>query len=81
MVAMLRGRGYRVEIGRSDWRIGADERELAGRLLDGWATAAGETGLVEAAELARWTRRRQGEIAAGTATFGVGHIDLLATPD
>jgi hypothetical protein len=68
------------EVGRSDWEIGADEASLARHLLDGWAGAAGDTGLVEAADLARWTRRRRGEIEAGLARFGVGHIDMLAVP-
>lgn len=80
-VHLLRQRGFRVEVGRSDWEIGADEASLAARLLDGWAGAAGETGLVDAAELARWTKRRRAEIAAGTARFAVGHLDVLALPD
>ncbi|MEJ1159080.1 class I SAM-dependent methyltransferase [Prosthecomicrobium sp. N25] len=79
-IHVFRNRGFRVEAGRSDWEIGPDEPALAARLLDGWATAAGETGLVPAADLARWTRRRQGEIAAGAARLTVGHVDVLAMP-
>ncbi|MCW1839820.1 class I SAM-dependent methyltransferase [Prosthecomicrobium hirschii] len=78
---VLRQRGFRVEAGRSDWTIGADEPEFATRLLDGWTAAAAETGLVDPAELARWSRRRHAEIAAGTARFEVGHLDILALPD
>lgn len=80
-VHILRNRGFRVETGRSDWEIDASrEPALARDLLEGWIGAAGETGLVEPGALDRWARRRRAEVAAGTARFGVGHLDVLAVP-
>jgi SAM-dependent methyltransferase len=80
IVHILRMRGYRVEAGHSDWTVDAATPELARRLVGGWAGAAGETGLVDAEALARWTERRLGEIDAGEATFVVGHLDILGIP-
>lgn len=77
---VFRANGFRVELGRSDWVLGPEDAGLATALVDGWATAAAETDLVDPAALARWRERRAAEAAAGRLRIVVGHLDMLAVP-
>jgi SAM-dependent methyltransferase len=65
--------GYQVQEGDSAWRLGLADEALIAELAAGFAQAARETGLVEAATLAAWSAlSRTGAI--------VGHADTLALP-
>jgi SAM-dependent methyltransferase len=65
--------GYSVEEGDSAWRLKADDAALIADLAAGFADAAAETGLVDAATLASWRSvTRTGAV--------VGHTDTLALP-
>jgi SAM-dependent methyltransferase len=76
MADRLAAAGYGIERGRSDWRLGPADAKLIALLAEGWATAAGETGDVPAAEIANWLAARK---AAGVSCR-VRHEDLLASP-
>jgi SAM-dependent methyltransferase len=65
--------GYDVEEGDSPWLLGRSDQPLIDALVPGFADAAAETGLVDAATVADWRMLpRRG------AT--VGHTDTLAWP-
>jgi hypothetical protein len=73
LAASLRAAGYAVSEGDSAWRLAAGDAALTGELVAGCAAAAAETGLLDAARLARWrAHRRTGAL--------VGHTDVLALP-
>jgi SAM-dependent methyltransferase len=65
--------GYSVMEADSAWRLGSGDRELIGQLGQGFTTAIGETGLVDAAMISRWSA------ATHTAAI-IGHADTLALP-
>jgi SAM-dependent methyltransferase len=65
--------GYSVREADSAWWLGDHERELIGELEWGFATAIGETGLVDRAVIARWC------VIAHSGAI-VGHADTLALP-
>ncbi len=75
LAALLAGRGWRVRLADSAWRLGAADRPLIRALADGCAQAASETGALPSADLTRWrdARRR-------TDRAEIGHMDLLALP-
>jgi hypothetical protein len=68
--------GYRVLCEQSDWRVGADEAELQGQLIDGWAQAASEIESSGAQRIAAWRERRLQHLAAGRSSLTVGHQDI-----
>ena len=68
--------GYKIERGRSDWRLGSADATLIAMLADGWAEAASETGDVPAATISDWRAARK---VAGI-TCVVRHEDFLALP-
>jgi SAM-dependent methyltransferase len=72
----LAAAGYRIEHGRSDWRLGAADNRLIAMLAEGWAEAVGETGEVPAATVAAWLAARR---SADVACL-VRHEDLFASP-
>ncbi len=73
LAAALRAVGYAVSTGDSPWRLASEDAALIGELVEGCAIAAGETGLLSSARVARWRAlRRTGAV--------VGHTDILALP-
>ena len=72
----LAAKGYAIERGRSDWRLGTADQKLIAALAEGWAKAVAETGAVPKAAISDWLAARQ---AAGVSCI-VGHEDLLALP-
>lgn len=81
LAALLRARGYRVRLARTDWRIapGQDPTGAMQRaLIDGLARAAQEQAPGQAEALLAWRGRRLGLAAQGR--LRVGHLDLLAWP-
>jgi SAM-dependent methyltransferase len=77
--ARFRDAGFMVLEGRSDWRVGAGDREIQMEMLDGWAGAAGAIG-VGPATLEEWLGERRDHVTAGRSQMRVGHIDFFATP-
>jgi len=75
----FRGAGFAVVEGRSDWRFGADDRDIQMDMLAGWAGAAGEIG-VDPSTLEEWLRERRDHVTAGRSRMRVGHIDFFASP-
>jgi SAM-dependent methyltransferase len=71
-------RGFAVERDRSDWTLGAGDRELQRQLIVGWAAAAGEMSPGDAALIEAWRERRLAHVATGRSTLVVGHEDLAA---
>jgi hypothetical protein len=65
--------GYTVLEGDSAWRLGAGEYALIAELAAGFAQAARETGMVDAAAIDSWA----GVVRTGAV---VGHTDTLALP-
>ena len=80
-IAKFRRAGYRVVEGRSDWRLGAQDREIQTAVLALWAGAAEEQRALPRAELFAWLTRRRDLVAAGRSTLRIGHVDFLATPN
>jgi SAM-dependent methyltransferase len=77
--ARFRDAGFMVLEGRSDWRVGSDDREVQMEMLDGWAGAARAIG-VAPAMLDAWLGERRDHVTAGRSQMRVGHIDFFATP-
>lgn len=78
--AAFAARGYRVDLAPSDWVFEPGDRAIQRAMIEGWARAAGETGLVGAEALAAWLAARIALIEAGAARMRVGHLDLHARP-
>jgi SAM-dependent methyltransferase len=77
--ARFRDAGFMVLEGRSDWRIGSEDREVQMEMLDGWADAARAIG-VAPATLEAWLGERRDHVTAGRSQMRVGHVDFFATP-
>jgi SAM-dependent methyltransferase len=75
----LRGAGFTVVEGRSDWRFGAQDRAIQMEVLTGWADAARLSG-TDPAIVAEWLGARGNHVAAGGSQMRIGHIDFFATP-
>lgn len=78
-VESFRRNGFVVAAGRSDWSFGAQDRDIQAALLEGWAEAAGATGVAPGC-LADWLSERRHHIAAGRSHMRVGHVDVFAVP-
>jgi hypothetical protein len=76
LAGRLTSAGYGIELGRSDWRLGATDAKLIAMLAEGWAKAAGETGDVTAATIAGWLAARK----TTGVSCRVPHEDFLASP-
>jgi SAM-dependent methyltransferase len=77
----LRGLGFAVIEGASDWQFDTFDRDIQMAMLAGWAEAAGEIGGGAAAPvLAEWLAERRTHVAAGRSTMRVGHVDFFASP-
>lgn len=72
--------GYNVTEARSDWNCLESEPIFQSALVEGWARAAGEIGVLAPHELDDWRNFRLQAIKAGRSRILVGHIDILATP-
>lgn len=79
-VAQFERLGYAVIHRQSDWTMEPNDRDIQLQIFDGWAGAAREIGAVSLADTASWLARRRANIAAGTSSLRVGHVDLFAVP-
>jgi hypothetical protein len=70
--------GYIVDQAESDWKLEPADKPLIEALIEGWAGAVLETGLVEQGDLLSWVSARIGQLREGALTLSVGHKDLLA---
>jgi len=75
MTALLEQARCTVHCADSPWRLGPDRAALHMALTDGIATAAAETGTVDAMG---WGARRRAMAEMSTCT--IGHLDILALP-
>ncbi|MGC4397063.1 hypothetical protein [Hydrogenophaga sp. T2] len=81
LARLLRERGYRVRLARSDWRVAAPhdpDGALQRALIEGLARAAQEQDPAQAPLVRGWRERRLAQVARGR--LRVGHLDLLAWP-
>ncbi len=78
-VESFRHNGFGIVEGRSDWSIGAQDRDIQMALLAGWADAAGAIGEAPS-PLAEWLAERRDHVVAGRSHMRVGHIDFFASP-
>ncbi|NIM42401.1 MAG: class I SAM-dependent methyltransferase [Hydrogenophaga sp.] len=74
----LRARGYRVALGRSDWRVGPGDQAMTTAMIEGFARAAIEQEPTQAPRVRAWRARRLRAI--DSSRLRVGHLDLLAWP-
>lgn len=72
--------GFRVELDRAPWHLGAHSPELTAEWLHGWVGAATEQHPELAAAGDAYLERRRAELAAGLLVVTVQHVDLLALP-
>lgn len=78
MVAALRRFGYAVRLARSDWRIAATDDAVLDHMVSGVVEAADRAGASAAVDTRGWAARRRAQIAAGSLSLTVGHVDCLA---
>jgi SAM-dependent methyltransferase len=78
-VAAFEAAGFTVHTAESDWVLDSTHAELQRQLLAGWAVAARERALTEAATIDAWLARRLAQVDAGVSGVRVGHVDLAAT--
>ena len=71
-------KGHDVRTAPSDWRFGAQDRDILSAMVDGIAAAARE--IDPALPVDAWHDRRRQQIGAGALSLTVGHLDLLALP-
>ena len=76
----LTAQGYEVITARSDWRIGAGDREMLLAMVEESAAVARETEPSASALFAGWSAERKAQIGSGLLSLDVGHLDLLAVP-
>ncbi|MEL6287520.1 MAG: class I SAM-dependent methyltransferase [Pseudomonadota bacterium] len=77
LVATLEEAGFTVRRGDSPWMLERDrDAALVAALVEGWANAVSEAGLVEPADAAVWCSARIGD----TRSLLVGHTDIFAAP-
>jgi len=76
--AAFAAHGVPVRAGRSPWRLGPEQAELAAEWFRGWLGAACEQRPDLADRTAGYARRRLAEAAAGRLRVLVDHRDLLA---
>jgi len=79
-IAGFKRLGYSVVSGSSDWVISPDDRAMQAELLNGWASAARETGTLRETDIDDWLARRGAMVAAGRSSMRVGHVDVFAFP-
>ena len=78
--AALRRAGLEVLQRRSPWCLGVDRAALIEAWFDGWTRAALEQDPSLLEPLASYSRRRRSQLAAGSLSATVEHVDLLALP-
>jgi hypothetical protein len=76
---LFREKGYTVIDGASDWRINSASADFLDEFLTGWACVGGKQG-ISRVQTNRWLDLRRDQIAAGTLTMSVGHMDFVALP-
>jgi hypothetical protein len=78
--AALRGAGLEVVQRSSPWHLRVDHAALLGAWFTGWTRAALEQDPGLAAHLVSYLQRRRAQLAAGSLSATVDHVDLLALP-
>lgn len=78
--SLLLDAGFSVRRERSDWRLGAEQRELQRQLIAGWAAAAIELVPSNAARIRAWEVRRLDGVDVAGSEIVVGHDDVGAIP-
>ena len=73
-------RGFEVIQRPSPWRLGPQHSDLAAAWLNGWIDAACEQAPELAEAAVPYAQDRLAEVAAGTVSVTVHHVDLLALP-
>jgi SAM-dependent methyltransferase len=66
--------------GEADWVAGPKDRDFQNEIFSGWASAARETGTAELSDIVEWLTFRRDQVAAGTSSLRVGHVDMFARP-
>lgn len=77
---LARGRGARVLVAASPWRLGADAAALAAEWLTGWLAAAVEQRPDLLDPVAGYAGLRRAQLAGGGLGVLVDHVDLLVLP-
>lgn len=80
MTEALSKSGYEVTTWPSDWRLGAQQRQLQSLLLHGHAEAALEVPGTDPRRVEDWLAERLALLDQGNSDIAVGHRDLLAIP-
>lgn len=76
----FRSAGYRTILQESTWRLGAKDRRIVERLIEGWTEAAVEVRPGDEGRIRLWADTRRAVAATGDFSLTVGHHDLLALP-
>lgn len=73
-------RGYEVTTAHSDWRIGAEHREMLLQMVDESTAVAQEVAPGAGAVFTAWATERRVQTQSGLLSLVVGHLDLLGIP-
>ena len=76
--AAFRERGLEVVVRPSPWQLGPDRSDLAAAWLTGWVDAAREQAPGLADVVGPYATRRHAQVAAGSMSVTVHHLDLVA---
>jgi len=72
--------GYSLRHGRSDWALGARDREMQNEVLAGWSSAARQTDALPLPDILDWLTHRRDLVASGRSSMRIGHLDFFAAP-
>ncbi|NCA70521.1 MAG: class I SAM-dependent methyltransferase [Sphingobacteriia bacterium] len=73
--------GFRLHQDPADWQLDQHDREVASRLVAGWAEVVAQRLPSESGRVREWHRLRAASLAAGELLIRVGHQDLFLEPD
>lgn len=79
-IAQFEKLGCVVVHSEADWVAGPKDREFQNEIFSGWASAAREIGGIELSDIVDWLTFRRDQVAAGTSSLRVGHVDMFARP-
>jgi hypothetical protein len=79
LAALLRARGFAIQLARADWRISPEHTAMLAEMVHGTAEAAAEMH-PHPPTVAAWRADRLAAAEAGDLALTVGHLDLLAWP-
>ncbi len=80
VIRKLQDAGFEVAQGQADWVFLTSEGLVQSMLIEGWASAALELGILDPETIEDWRDWRLTRVADGDSIIRVGHVDVFAVP-